>query len=185
MLPVCVLLDAIETEEEKSKFTVLYDEYQHLMYYVSYQILGDVDKAEDCVQDSFLKIIGVLHSIEQIRSNRTKNFILTITKNQALNVYNKNKRIGFRTIVLEELKVLPDTGSVYEVSDAQDLKDLIALMPEKYRAVLELVIVYGRDSKQLAKLLGASEDAVRKRLERARKMLKLLLKEKGEFIDDL
>lgn len=39
----------LDTEEEQSKFTLLYEKYRYLMWYVAKDILKDKDLAEDAV----------------------------------------------------------------------------------------------------------------------------------------
>ena len=50
-------LSIIDTEEDKTKFEVIYEKYHKLMFYVANQILKDNYLAEDAVHDSFVKFI--------------------------------------------------------------------------------------------------------------------------------
>ena len=54
--------------------------------------------------------------------------------------------------------------------------DAVRALPENYRTAAELVWVEGYSPDETAHLLGISSPAVRKRLERARKMLETDLK---------
>lgn len=185
MLPIVVFLEAVDTAEDKSKFADLFIEYKNLIYWISYEILHNVDLAEDCVQEVFFKIIDILDDIDNIESLKTKNLIARITSNHAKNIYNKRKRDSKKIIDIEEMEHIPDTSSVESVMDEHDLKEIILMMPDKYREILELIIVYGRDYKAITKILHISEVAARKRYERAKAMLVKILRSKGEFINDL
>ena len=47
-------LSMLDTQEEKDKFTLIYEQYQQFCWYVAYQLLGDAHLAEDAVQEAFL-----------------------------------------------------------------------------------------------------------------------------------
>ena len=48
-----LFLSMLETPEEQSKFTKLYETYRYLLWYVAKDILKDKDLAEDAVQELF------------------------------------------------------------------------------------------------------------------------------------
>ena len=74
MLFLC--LGLLETEEEKTKFELLYEQYRKLMKYIAFGILHDEYLAEDAVHDTFLKLTKYLDNIEDTRSSKTKSFIV-------------------------------------------------------------------------------------------------------------
>ena len=51
-----IYLQAIESEEERSKFEQLYFQYRGLMYHVAMRILNNPHSAEDAVHQAFLFI---------------------------------------------------------------------------------------------------------------------------------
>ena len=51
-----VYLQMIETDEDKSKFEEIYQEYRNLMYYVAYKRMQHEQDAEDVVHHVFVKI---------------------------------------------------------------------------------------------------------------------------------
>ena len=53
-------------------------------------------------------------------------------------------------------------------------------MPDTYREIIELKVVHDLSDKQIADVLGISNSAVRKRLQRAREILRNKLAEWGE-----
>ena len=46
-------LSILDTQDEKEKFTEVYEQYQHFCWYVANQMLGDDHLAEDAVQETF------------------------------------------------------------------------------------------------------------------------------------
>ena len=52
-----VLMMLIDSEEDRSKFEIIYKSYRNLMFYIAKIILGSDADAEDAVQEAFLRII--------------------------------------------------------------------------------------------------------------------------------
>ncbi len=88
-------------DEECEKIERLYEKYKYLLYSEAYKILSKQRLAEEIVQEVFIKIIENITSIEEIESNRTKNFLCVICRNLAINLYNKKNKEKFLNI--EEL----------------------------------------------------------------------------------
>ena len=55
-----IYLAMIESDEDKSKFEIIYNSYKKLMLYQANTILGDTNDTEDVVHKSFLKIIKII-----------------------------------------------------------------------------------------------------------------------------
>lgn len=72
-------LSLVDTEEEKSKLENLYYEYKALMKYIAFNILGDNGLAEDAVHEAFIKLTRHLDGIGEIKSLKTKAFIVIIS----------------------------------------------------------------------------------------------------------
>ena len=62
------------------------------MFYVANDILKDNYLAEDAVHKAFLKLINHLDKIWETESQKTKSFIVIITKNIAIDMYRKCKK---------------------------------------------------------------------------------------------
>ena len=60
-----IYLAMIESDEDKSKFEIIYTAYKKLMLYQANKILGDINDTEDVVHESFLKIIKIIDKIEE------------------------------------------------------------------------------------------------------------------------
>ena len=67
----------------------------------------------------------------------------------------------------------------YEEKEDTRLMESLLLLSSRYREVLLLHYVEGYQGKEIAQMLGISESAVRKRLERGRGKLRDLLEETG------
>lgn len=81
----------IETDEDKSKFEEIYQEYRNLMYYVAYKRMQHEQDAEDVVHHVFVKIAENIKNIEPV-SPKTKQLNIVgrvIEKRQQLRALQK------------------------------------------------------------------------------------------------
>ncbi|MVB10008.1 hypothetical protein CAFE_06790 [Caprobacter fermentans] len=80
-------LSMLETDEDKNKFTLLYEKYRKLLFYVANQILKDDYLSEDAVHQTFLKIIDNLEKISEVDCHKTKSYLHHILLSSATNIY--------------------------------------------------------------------------------------------------
>lgn len=81
----------LESDEDKSKFEIMYTEYKNLMLYVANQILHDIQDSEDVVHQTFLKVIGILGKIEEPKCHKTRALLVTIVERTAIDLYRKRQ----------------------------------------------------------------------------------------------
>ena len=58
-----IYLQMIESEEDKSKFIEIYNQYKYLMFSVANRILKNEYDAEDAVHQAFVSIIDNLNKV--------------------------------------------------------------------------------------------------------------------------
>ena len=163
-------LSLLDTEEEKSKFAQLYEQYGKLMFRVAVDKLHDHYLAEDAVHNAFIKLTRYLHTIEEIDCHKTQRFVVIVTESIVLDMLRKNKH--YPKDSYDELEpILSCKEDVLDMIAVQELVAVIKALPENYRTVLELRAYHGLNEKQMADILGISYAAARKRLERARALL--------------
>lgn len=171
-------LAMIDTDEDRAKFAALYERYSRLMFYIARQILGDEQLSEDAVQEALLRIARNMHKVGEVSCPQTRNFTVIITRNAALTM-KKQACHGFE----EELEFLDRTrGNIDELFEQvaeKQLTECILKLPDIYRDALYLYHVYGYSLGETASLLGTSLESVKKRVQRARSMLRNLLIEEG------
>ena len=86
-------LDLLDTQEEKDKFTELYNFYKDLLYWIALKKTDNIEDAEECVQDTFFYIAKHFNKIGQIESKRTKCYLSTIVTGFAIDIYKKSKKM--------------------------------------------------------------------------------------------
>ena len=173
-------LALIDEEWDLIRFEEAYYEYKGLLHYIAKKILQDEHRAEDAVQEAFLRIAKNFHKVGNIKTTSTKNFFILITRRVCLNLLEREEK--FSTATEEEISFFENSytpGSLPDsfAGEAELIRQILSL-PESMRSVLYLQAVYGFNAKETANLLGISVGAVWKRTSRARVILKKELEEK-------
>ena len=171
MLPMIYM--ALVDDEDLPKFEDIYTEYKQQLYSIAYKILNNKQDAEDAVQMSFQNIANDFKKISQIPCNELPSCLVIICRNAAINIYRKNKKRAAQSAVLRENISAEDIFK--SCDDKAALIDAIKELPDEYKDILFLYDLQGFTSKEIAKMLGIKESAVRVKAFRARKMLKDIL----------
>lgn len=167
-------------EEIANKLRLLYKEHRNAMYADAKNILKEHALAEDAVQQAFLKIIDKFEKLPNDDFEITRRFLRIVAKNVAIDMYNSRKRKGNKLEYIDEIQseenqyytMKTPCDEIIEKENKAHIYDIIEKLPEKYKDVLILDKVYGYSQKEIAEILNISYDAVKKRAERAKKMLK-------------
>ena len=171
-------LTLIDDDEDKIRFTKLYEQYRHLMFYIAQEILKDEHLSEDAVQESFLRIAKNFHKVGEILCPETRNFTVIITKNVAINMVNRQHGELDMDTYTESISA-ELTEDVFESVSNKLLTECILKLPEHYRDPLYLHHLYGYSFNEISNLLSISVETAKKRAQRARHMLKGLLEKEG------
>ena len=169
-------LNLIDTEEDKSRFVIFYEQYRKLMFYIAKEILKDNHLSEDAVQEAFLRIAKNFHKIDDITSHEAKAFAVIITRNVSIDFYNKEKKIIEINDFLAE-SIHADDEDSFSDANHETLIDYILELPENYRDVLYLNLVYDYSFNEIGNLLAITAENARKRAQRGRQILQDKIKE--------
>ena len=152
----------------------LLDELRPVAFAIAYRMLGSVAEAEDVVQEALLQVHQALDAGEQIASPRA--FVATVSTRRAIDELRSAR--GRREQYVGEWLPEPiitdghdDPARHAETADSLSLAMLVlleSLSPEQ-RAVLLLHDVFDYGYRQIAAIVGKSEDNVRQLATRARR----------------
>ena len=156
-----------------------YELYEQKMYYVAYSILHDEGKAEDAVQEAFLKLMKHEVQFDRADSDDCKRYIITVIRNSAITIYNKTKKES-EYMYLTDKDERIESPVEDEVESDISWKELMDCLPEKYYDVVECIIIKQFSTKETALKLNITEANVRKRYERAKQMMRNSLEENDE-----
>lgn len=169
------------TKEVAEKVEALYKEHRDVMYADAKYILKDHALAEDAVQLTIEKIIKKFDKVPKDDFEITRSYLRTVVKHIAFDMYKKlnkkNSKLEYIDEIMNEENVKYSTNKnpcdeVIENESKSNIYKAIEKLSKKYRDVLIYEKIYGYSQREIAELLGISYDAVKKRMERAKKMLK-------------
>jgi len=143
------------------------------LYRLALRITLSHEEAQDIVQDTLIKVWDKRESWNEIESIEA--FSITICRNLALDRIKKHDNLNDS---LEERQTeSPDTSSTpFEDTLQKDrielVRNLVNALPEKQRSCMQLRDFEGKPYKEIAKILGISEEQVKVNIFRARQTVK-------------
>jgi RNA polymerase sigma-70 factor, ECF subfamily len=159
---------------DAAAFQELVDETSARLVRLSARMLGNVADAEDVVQEAYVKAYRSLLDGQFDRRAKVETWLYRIVVNATIDARRKRTRRGSSVGIEEETAVaIDERGSSGEARLAlAELADWLGELPPDQQAALLLKAVEGRESSEIAEILGCSEGAVEQRLVRARATLR-------------
>jgi RNA polymerase sigma-70 factor (ECF subfamily) len=160
-------------------FGTLVDRYQTRLLNFVNRTIGDRERAEDLVQEVFIRVFRHLHRFDQTKKFST--WIYTIASNLAKNelrnrsrnplvlfqTIKKNWEADHRPLQFEDTKARPD--DLYRKRHLRQLvEDTVAKLPEHHRQVFVLRELEGKSYEEIAEITDCNLGTVKSRLNRAR-----------------
>lgn len=158
--------------------------YGRYCRYIAYRILDNDEDAKEIENDTYLR---AWNSIPPARPNLLKAFLGAISRNLALDRYEKRntqKRGGQAELALDELTdCIPNGDDGRELSELTALRDamnrFIRSLPEKTQCIFVRRYWYSSPISEIAEEFAMKESSVSVLLLRTRKKLKAFLKKEG------
>ena len=174
-----IFLAMLDTPAQQTKFEALYTAWHKDMYYAAMAILNDHALSEDALQEAFLYIVKHIEKIDDPLSRSTRAFLVTLAGWQAKKILRERRKEPIADE--EDAFSTPSTeDSYFDRYDEARLAALIQTLPEIYREPLFMRYAWEMRYEEIAETLGISSDTARKRVERAKKMLKQKLTEEDK-----
>jgi len=136
--------------------------YGDMLYRTAYLLLGNPHDVQDALQETLLRYLEKAPAF--VSSDHEKAWLLRVVSNCCKDYLRFRRRHSCL-----------DLESIRECLPAQEnthLQELYAL-PAKWKTVLILHYFEGYSVKEIGEILGLSESAVKKRLQRAREALRM------------
>ena len=148
--------------KDPDAFTALMNAYMQHLYKTAKAILMNDEDAADAMQETIMVCWEKMGTLKEDRY--FKAWVTKILINECYNLIRGRKGVTY----VDEIPEIPDDG---EKSDLE-WKEALAVLGEEYRLPVVLHYVQGFQTKEIAKLMGISDAAVRTRLTRAREQLR-------------
>lgn len=144
--------------------------YRYQLYVVAYTILGNEDDAQDAVCSA---ILNAYEHLDQLKDSRKfKAWLITITKNEALQLKRKRMELPGDEKVEELLEPVRDSYN--------ELWDVVQNLKEEFRLVIVLFYYNDLSMREISQILDIPVGTVKSRLNRGRNLIKEALEGKGE-----
>ena len=160
---------------EERAFTELVERYQTRLLNFIYRTIGDRDRAEDLVQEVFIRVHRHLHRFD--RSKKFSTWVYTIASNLAKNELrnrSRNPLVLFQTmqgdhdeedrpLQFEDTTSRPD--DLFRRRHLRELvEDTVAKLPEHHRQVFVLRELEGKSYEEIAEITSCNLGTVKSRL---------------------
>ena len=154
---------------------------------IAYNILGNRQDAEECVNDTWL---GTWNAIPPRRPSPLRNFVCRIARNLATKKYHANtaeKRNSQYDVALDELaECIPDRSNVEDIYGAKELAAAINSFLDTLDYLDKFVFMrrywYSDALNDISKMSGLSYKTVSVRLFRIKEKLKKYLMKEGLLV---
>lgn len=158
----------------------LYELYHKAMYNTALRICGEIEDAEDVLQESF---VAAFERLDQYRGDATFGaWLKRIVINKSLNAVKKKTNV-------EETDITDyPEDSFYEWEEVPDrelsvekVKMAIAQLPIGFRTVMNLYLFEGYDHKEIAQILGITESTSKSQFNRAKRKVRELISKEVKY----
>jgi RNA polymerase sigma-70 factor (ECF subfamily) len=159
---------------DRDGFSRLVERYWDRLYRLLYRMTRDRHTAEDLTQETFLKALGAVQSFRPGSNFRA--WVFRIGHNNFVNQKRSERRTKHQ---LPEDAPAPEVGGVEITTENREALEVVhkavADLPDDFRVALLLRVEEGLSFREVAKILGTTEETARWRVFKARqKLMKVL-----------
>ncbi len=168
-------------------FSILVDRHTNAVFRLAYGITRNTQEAEDIVQETFLKAFKHLDGFSSEKAN-FRTWLLTITRNQSINVFSalKRKTLRFVTSTDDDERYYDSAGNPHSAygnpekllsvkQEHKKVEQALAQLPKRQRTAILLKAQESMSYEEIAAIMGASASSVESLIFRARKRLMEIL----------
>lgn len=166
--------------KKEEEFLSAYDAYADAIFRHCFFRLSDREKALDMMQETFMRAWDFIRGGRKVTS--WKSFLYKIANNLIIDEYRRKKATSLDALLEQEgvsegdFEALVD-NDLERIIDALDGERLIGLfkdLPGRYREALTLCFVDGLSPKEMAVVLGETENTISVRVHRGLARLRAL-----------
>lgn len=160
--------------------------YETLMRKIARQILDDWQFTEDVTQEVLWNLISQHQDRAKLPPDELKSYLCTAVKNTAINMAKKNGRLQEQEEVwLNQRPLIMDAVDMEAFRDqygfGPDVEEVLIGLDNLDRDILGLMYGQGFSRRETAEIVGLSEEAVKKRLQRAKAKVKAAIEKEGGY----
>lgn len=169
------LIEMLRNKEQRA-ISIIYEKYGEALLGVIFRLLGDRERAEEALQETFLKIWKYGESYDPEKS-RLFTWMMTVARNTA---YDASRKKSFRDRqriqpLENHVSIIEKANSVQTYTDAIGLQELIEKLNTKYATIIDILYFQGYTQSEAAEELDIPLGTVKTRVRKAFQYLKQML----------
>lgn len=176
MLDIILL---IENEEERRTAEEIWERYQQHMLMIASKILKNPCDADDAVMDAIHCVVKSIHKFVGLDDMDIICLVTVYTKNASFKIYNKIKKNANNVLDIDDYDGEDASADVEDLAIARDeyakAAKCLEAIPDIYSHTFILRHYFGWSIREIMDYLDLTEANVKKRLNRAKQMLKTLM----------
>ena len=175
------ILLVLDTDEKRSKFEYIYEEYHQRMFSIAFGITKDKNDAEDALSSALFIIAEHIDDVKTDNPQMLKSYLYKIVKNAAIKIMIKkqNEPLLLDLDNFPYLSTEESEDNIVGNCQYNELVQVIINMPYTYRDVLVLYYLHGFSVAEISDILTRKKSTVKTQLKRGTQLIKDVL-EKGE-----
>lgn len=167
-----------ENKHIMEQFVKAYEELSDAIFRHCYFRIGDRERAKDLMQDTFTKSWKYISEGAEV--SNLKAFLYRVANNLIIDEYRKKKESSLDTMMADGFDPGFDDRNKNELAiDVKQVIGVVNKLDEKYREPVLMRYIDELSPKEIANIIGESENNVSVRIHRGLKQLKETLEDKN------
>ena len=163
----------------EEQFLKLYEDLAESVFRHCYFRLSDRDKAKDLMQEAFTRTWEQLGKGAEIKN--LKAFVYRVANNLIIDTYRKKKESSLDAMQEEGFDPgIDEHESIMSMIAGREIIELLDGLDDKYRQVIVLRYVDDLAPREIAHIIGETENVVSVRLHRGLRQVRNLIKAEGK-----
>lgn len=167
---ISAALAVLENEGQRNELSEIYEQNISNFYNIAFQHLHNKQDAEDAIQEAFLSIAKNPSGFFNIPKKDRMPYINAVIRNTSHKIWNKKHAAAEREVEFDEQLFedsIPLDERIASECSFEEIYRFIDTFPDTTKTAVYFRIHFDMKYSDIAKTLNISEDAAKKRVERA------------------
>ncbi|MBK6389595.1 MAG: sigma-70 family RNA polymerase sigma factor [Saprospiraceae bacterium] len=160
----------IDTQDDQL-FSILYNRYSAKIYGKCITMLKNMEAAQDCTQEIFIKVLTNISRFNQ--QSRFSTWLFSITYNHCIDLIRKNRKNFFVDVKMEHADKQDEVSDIFLMeTKVSRLKKVLGDMDDDDKTILLMKYQDDLSIKEMGDILGKGESAIKMKIQRAKHKFK-------------
>ena len=167
-------------DDQEKEFLKLYDDLADPIFRHCFFRVSDREKAKDIMQETFTRTWEYLAKGETVKN--LKAFVYRVANNLIIDSYRKKKEDSLDRMQEDGFDVgVDEREKIMDMLSGREVIALMADLGDKYREVIVMRYIDDLMPREIAEIIGESENVISVRLHRGLRQLRDLIKKSEEL----